>query len=147
MHWLSQSKTYGRYHDFAAPSPPRDWHGGPFPTHGELAHGLSLTMGPTRTASSLRFFSPQWPETWLSPGSCAKILVRFERPREYFPQNTNQWRVTDRNKKIRQENSSYSWQVIISLIVYLKKLLHVRNDDKNCRQRYASTCALHVAVL
>ena len=56
MHWLSQSKTYGRYQDFAAPSPPRDWHGGPFPTHGELAQGLSLTMGLTRTASPLRFF-------------------------------------------------------------------------------------------
>ena len=36
MHWLSQSKTDGRYHAFAAPSSPRDWHGGPFPTHGEL---------------------------------------------------------------------------------------------------------------
>ena len=52
------------------PPPPRDWYGVPFPTHGELAQGLSLTMRPTRTASSLGFFSPQWPETWLSPGSC-----------------------------------------------------------------------------
>ena len=56
MHWLSQSKTNGRYHAFAAPSPPSDWHGGPFPTHGELAQGLSLTMRPTRTASPLCFF-------------------------------------------------------------------------------------------
>ena len=37
-------------------SPSKDWHGGPFPTHGELAQGLSLTMRPTRTASLL-FFS------------------------------------------------------------------------------------------
>ena len=37
MHWLSQTRTNGRYNAFAAPSPPRDWHGGPFPTHGELA--------------------------------------------------------------------------------------------------------------
>ena len=63
---------------FSAPSPTRDWHGGSFPTHGELAQGLSLKMRPTRTASPLCFFSPQWPETWLSPGSCANILVRFE---------------------------------------------------------------------
>ena len=53
------------------PPPARDWHRGPFPTHGELAQGLSLTMRPTRTASPLCFFSPQWPETWLSPGFCA----------------------------------------------------------------------------
>ena len=79
MHRLSQSKTDGQCHAFAAPSPlPRDWRGGPFPTHGELAQGLSLTMRPTRTASPLCFFSPQWPETWLSPCSCANILVRFE---------------------------------------------------------------------
>ena len=74
VHWLCQSKTNGQYHAFAAPSsPPRDWHGGPYPTHGELAQGLSLTMRPTRTASPLRFFSPQWPETRLSPGSCGRI--------------------------------------------------------------------------
>ena len=78
VHWLSQSRTNGRYPAFAAPSPAKDWHEGPFPTHGELAQGLSLTMRPTRTASPLCFFSPQWPETWLSPGSCANILVRFE---------------------------------------------------------------------
>ena len=76
--WLSQSKTNGRNHAFAAPSPARDWHWGPFPTRGELAQGLSLTMRPTRRASPLCFFSPQWPETWLSPGSCANFLARFE---------------------------------------------------------------------
>ena len=74
----AQSKTNGRYQAFAVPFPPRDWHGGPFPTHGELPQGLSLTMRPTRTASPLCFFSPQWPVTWLSPGSCANILARFE---------------------------------------------------------------------
>ena len=31
VHWLSQSKTNGQYHAFAAPSPLRDWHAGPFP--------------------------------------------------------------------------------------------------------------------
>ena len=56
---FSQSRTNGRYNAFAAPSPARDWHGGPFPTHGELAQGLSLTRTPTRTASPLCFFSPQ----------------------------------------------------------------------------------------
>ena len=60
MHWLSQTRTTcnGRYNAFSAPVPPtpRDWHGGPFPTHGELAQGLSLTMRPTRTASPLCFF-------------------------------------------------------------------------------------------
>ena len=71
VHWLRQSKTKGQYHAFAAPSPPRDWHGSPYPTHAELAQGLSLTMRPTRTASPLCFFSPQWPENRLSPGSCA----------------------------------------------------------------------------
>ena len=60
------------------PPPARDWHGGPFSTHGELAQRLSLTMRPTRTASPLCFFSLQWPETWLSPGSCANILARFK---------------------------------------------------------------------
>ena len=75
---FSQSRTNGRYNAFAAPSPPRDWHGGPFPTHGELAQGLSLTRRPTRTASPLSFFSPQWPETWLSPAFCANILAHFE---------------------------------------------------------------------
>ena len=59
------------------PPPARDWHGGPFPTHGELAQGLTLTMRPTRTASPLCFFSPQWPETRLLPGSCANILAHF----------------------------------------------------------------------
>ena len=78
VHWLSQSKTNGRHHAFSAPSPSKDWHGGPFPTHGELAQVLSLRMRPTRTASFLCLFSPQWPETWLSPGSCANILGRFE---------------------------------------------------------------------
>ena len=78
VHWLSQTRTNGRYNAFAAPSPPRDWHGGPFPTHGELAQGLSLTMRPTRTASLLCFFPPQWPESWLSPAFCANILVHFE---------------------------------------------------------------------
>ena len=78
VHWLSQSKTNGQHHAFSAPSPSKDWHGGPFPTHGELAQVLSLRMRPTRTASFLCLFSPQWPETWLSPGSCANILVRFE---------------------------------------------------------------------
>ena len=57
MHWLSQSKTNGRYHAFAAPSRARDWHGGPFPTHGGLAQGLSLTMRPTRTASPYVFLT------------------------------------------------------------------------------------------
>ena len=75
---FSQSRTNGRYNAFAAPSSPRDWHGGPFPTHGELAQGLSLTMRPTRTASFLCFFSPQWSETWLSPAFCANILAHFE---------------------------------------------------------------------
>ena len=61
MHWLSRSKTNGQYHVFTAPPsslphPPRDWHRGPFPTHGELAQRLSLTMRPTRTASPLCFF-------------------------------------------------------------------------------------------
>ena len=75
---FSQSRTNGRYNAFAAPSPARDWHGGPFPSHGELAKGLSLTMRPTRTASPLSFFSPQWPETWLSPAFSANILAHFE---------------------------------------------------------------------
>ena len=78
VHWLCQSKTNGQCHAFAAPSSSRYWHGGPLPAHGELARGLSLTMRLTRAASPLRFFSPQWPVTWLSPGSCAKILARFE---------------------------------------------------------------------
>ena len=57
VHWLGQSKTNGQYPAFAAPfPPPRDLHGGPFPTHGELAQGLTLTMRPTRTASPLTFF-------------------------------------------------------------------------------------------
>ena len=60
------------------PPPSRDWHRGPFLARGELAQGLSLTMRPTRRASPLCFFSPQWPETWLSPGSCANFLARFE---------------------------------------------------------------------
>ena len=65
MHWLSQSKTNGQYHAFAAPFPPRGWHGGPFPPNGELAQRLSLTMRPTRTASPLCLCSPQWPETFF----------------------------------------------------------------------------------
>ena len=70
--------TNGLHHAFAAPSPPpKDWHGGPFPTHGELARVLSLTMRLTRTANPQCLFSPQWPETWLSL-SCANILGRFE---------------------------------------------------------------------
>ena len=77
-HWLCQSKSNGQYHNFAAPSPARNWHVGPYPTHGELAQGLSLTMNPTRTASPLCFFLPQWPEIWLSPGSCANILALME---------------------------------------------------------------------
>ena len=36
--------------------------------------------------------------------------------------------VTDRNKNILQEDISYSWQVIISLTVYLKNSVHVRNQ-------------------
>ena len=55
------------------PPPTRDWHGGPFPPHGKLAQGLSLTMRPTKTASPLWKFSPQWPETWR----CANILSLF----------------------------------------------------------------------
>ena len=79
VHWLCQNKINGQYQAFAAPSPARDWHGGPFfPTHGELAQGLSLTKRRTRTVSPLCFFSTQWPETWLSPGSCANILGPFE---------------------------------------------------------------------
>ena len=78
MRWLSQTRNNRRYNAFAAPSSPRDWHGGPFPTHGELAQGLNLTMRPTRTASPLCFFSPQWPESWLSPAFCANILAHFE---------------------------------------------------------------------
>ena len=31
--------------------PSRDIHGGPFPPHGKLTQGLSLTMGPIKTAS------------------------------------------------------------------------------------------------
>ena len=54
-------------------TPLRDWYGSPFPTHGKLAQGLHLTMRSTRTASPLCLFSPQWPETWLSSGSCANI--------------------------------------------------------------------------
>ena len=75
VYWLCHSKANKQHHAFAAPSPPpRDWHGGPFPTHGELAQELSLTMRPTRTASPLSLFSSQWPETCrLSPGSCADI--------------------------------------------------------------------------
>ena len=75
------SKSKGQYHTFAAhsPPPPRDWYGGPFPTRdGELAQELSLTMRPTRTASSLCLFSPQWLETWLTPGSCSDIRAGFE---------------------------------------------------------------------
>ena len=74
------ARLTGMYHAFAAPPPPppRDWHEGPFPSHGEVVHGLSLTMRPTGTASPLCLFSPQWPETWLSPGSCKDILARFE---------------------------------------------------------------------
>ena len=56
VHWLGQSKTKGQYHAFAAPSPTRDLHGGPFPTHGELTQGLTLIMRPTRTAIPLMFF-------------------------------------------------------------------------------------------
>ena len=78
VHWLSQSRTNRRYHAFVAPSPPKDWHGDPFPTHGELAQGLSLTLRPSRTASPLCFFSRQWPETWLSPAFCVNILAHFE---------------------------------------------------------------------
>ena len=70
-HWVRQSKTNGQYQAFPAPLPPRDWHWGPFPTHGELAQGVSLTMRPTTTASPLCFFSPQWPET------CAKPVRNF----------------------------------------------------------------------
>ena len=87
VHWLSQSKTNGQYHALAAPSP-RDWHGGLFPTHGELARGLSLTMRPTRRASPLCLFTPHWPETWLSPGSCANILGRFEASFQNSARNT-----------------------------------------------------------
>ena len=36
--------------------------------------------------------------------------------------------VTDRNKNILQEDISYPWQVIISLTVYLKNSVHVRNQ-------------------
>ena len=53
---LRLKQVLSRDNAFAAPSPPRDWHGGPFPTHGQLAQGLSLTMRPTRTASPLCFF-------------------------------------------------------------------------------------------
>ena len=55
------------------PPPTRDWHGGPFPPHGKLAQGLSLTMRPTKTARPLWQFSPQSPETWR----CANILGLF----------------------------------------------------------------------
>ena len=53
---FSHSRTNRRYNAFAVPSPPpRDWHGGPFPAHGDLAQGLSLTMRPTRTTSPVCF--------------------------------------------------------------------------------------------
>ena len=64
VHWLCHSKSKGQYHDFAAPSSPRDWHGGPFPTRGELAQGLSLTMRPTRTASPLMFIRTAVTRNW-----------------------------------------------------------------------------------
>ena len=50
MNWVSR-ETNGSYHDFPTPSPSRDWHGSPFPPHGKLAQGLSLTMRPTKTAT------------------------------------------------------------------------------------------------
>ena len=46
---MTSALTLPRF--FSTLPPPRDWHGGPFPNHGELAQGLSLTMRPTRTAS------------------------------------------------------------------------------------------------
>ena len=42
----------------AVHTPPRDRHGGLFTPHRKLAHGLSLTMRPTKTASLLWKFSP-----------------------------------------------------------------------------------------
>ena len=60
------------------PPPPRDWHGGPFSTHGELAQGLSLTIRPSRTASPLCLFAaPQWPETGRFWGMFSKIRLNI----------------------------------------------------------------------
>ena len=76
---LCHSKSKGQYHAFAAPPPPpRDWHGGPFSTHGELAQGLSLTIRPSRTASPLCLFAaPQWPETGRFWGMFSKIRLNI----------------------------------------------------------------------
>ena len=40
----------------------RAWHEGLFTLDGKLAQGVSLTMGPTKTVSSLWTFSPQPPK-------------------------------------------------------------------------------------
>ena len=39
------------YHAFAESCPARDWRRVPFPSHGKLAQGLSLTIRPTKSAS------------------------------------------------------------------------------------------------
>ena len=100
MDRLSQTRTNGRYNAFAAPSPPRDWHGGPFPTHGELAQGLSLTMRPIRTASpicfshrsdqkagyrqlSLRIFWPILRYVFKNSARCMYVCMYLSISREY----------------------------------------------------------------
>ena len=89
---------------FWVPSLTRDWKGGPFSLHGKLAQGLSLTMRPTRTASPICKFSPQWPETWLSPGSGANILDFFKVLRHVFK---NSARFTDIRTRMQRHLQNF----------------------------------------
>ena len=104
VNWFFGLETKGPYYAFGAPSLTRDWNGGPSPLHGKLAQGLSLTMRPTRTASPICKFSPQWPETWLSPGSGAYILGLFEVLRHVFK---NSARFTDIRTRMRRHLQNF----------------------------------------
>ena len=110
VNWFCGLEANGPYYAFGAPSLTRDWKGGPFSLRGKLAQGLSLTMRPTRTASPVCKFSPQLPETWLSPGSGANILGFFEVLRHVFK---NSARFTDIRTRMRRHLQNFIIYIIL----------------------------------
>ena len=166
VNWFCGLETNGPYYAFGAPFLTRDWKGGPFSLHGKLAQGLSLTMRPTRTASPICKFSPQWPETWLSPGFGANILGFFEVLRHVFK---NSARFTDIRTRMQRHLQNFIiyfilpkrpfWWTFLFLIEIkssialcffqkIQKLKIRRVDPRPSRKRMKNcwTCLLHQPI-
>ena len=64
-----------------------------------------------KKAGSKNFkFSPQWPETWLSPGSCANILGPFEARLRVVPHFSS--RIVERAKRKRAWKSRVAFSCV-----------------------------------